>query len=29
LWAENNLDRGATFYVTLPAANVAEHKESR
>jgi two-component system sensor kinase FixL len=29
LWAENNPDRGATFYVTLPAANVAEHKESR
>jgi two-component system sensor kinase FixL len=29
LWAENNSDRGATFYVTLPTANVAEHMESR
>ena len=29
LWAENNLDRGATFYVTLPAGNVVQHKESR
>lgn len=29
LWAENNFDRGATFYVTLPTANVAEHMESR
>lgn len=29
LWAENNPDRGATFYVTLPVANVAEQKQSR
>jgi two-component system sensor kinase FixL len=29
LWAENNPDRGATFHVTLPAANVSEHKQSR
>ncbi|MFL9936246.1 ATP-binding protein [Paraburkholderia sp. RL18-103-BIB-C] len=29
LWVENNLDRGATFYVTLPTGNVVEHKESR
>jgi two-component system, LuxR family, sensor kinase FixL len=29
LWAENNFDRGATFYVTLPAVNAAEHNESR
>ena len=29
LWAENNTDRGATFYVTLPTGNAAGHQESR
>jgi two-component system sensor kinase FixL len=29
LWAENNTDRGATFYVTLPAGNGAENAQSR
>lgn len=29
LWAENNVDRGATFYVTLPTGNAAGRKQSR
>ncbi|ANB72360.1 hypothetical protein AYM40_08295 [Paraburkholderia phytofirmans OLGA172] len=29
LWAENNTDRGATFYVTLPANDAMQHDESR
>lgn len=29
LWAENNIDRGATFYVTLPAEDTTEQGESR
>ena len=29
LWAENNTDRGATFYVTLPANAATPHDESR
>jgi two-component system sensor kinase FixL len=29
LWAENNTDRGATFYVTLPAVNATNHAPSR
>jgi two-component system, LuxR family, sensor kinase FixL len=29
LWAENNIDRGATFYVTLPTRDVTEQDESR
>jgi two-component system sensor kinase FixL len=29
LWAENNTDRGATFYVTLPANDATQHDESR
>ncbi|SMG59475.1 two-component system, LuxR family, sensor kinase FixL [Paraburkholderia susongensis] len=29
LWAENNTDRGATFYVTLPTGNAQRHEESR
>lgn len=28
LWAENNIDRGATFYVTLPAGTSAERDGS-
>jgi len=29
LWAENNIDRGATFFVTLPVGNATEQDESR
>ncbi|CAG4887480.1 Adaptive-response sensory-kinase SasA [Paraburkholderia saeva] len=29
LWAENNVDRGATFYVTLPAGTLAEQDTLR
>ncbi|MFM0339216.1 PAS domain-containing sensor histidine kinase [Paraburkholderia fungorum] len=29
LWAENNNDRGATFYVALPAGNAVEEDKSR
>jgi two-component system sensor kinase FixL len=29
LWAENNIDRGATFFVTLPVGNATELDESR
>lgn len=29
LWAENNLDRGATFFVTLPVSDATEQDESR
>ncbi|SOE68366.1 two-component system, LuxR family, sensor kinase FixL [Burkholderia sp. OK233] len=29
LWAENNIDRGATFYVTLPTGAATEQDESR
>ncbi|HEY2921774.1 MAG TPA: ATP-binding protein [Candidatus Binatia bacterium] len=26
LWAENNPDRGATFYFTLPVSSVGDHR---
>ncbi|MEA3083017.1 MAG: two-component system, LuxR family, sensor kinase FixL [Paraburkholderia sp.] len=29
LWAENNIDRGATFFVTLPVGDATERDESR
>lgn len=29
LWAENNIDRGATFHVTLPAGDATDQGESR
>ncbi|CAB3799245.1 Adaptive-response sensory-kinase SasA [Pararobbsia alpina] len=29
LWAENNVDRGATFHVTLPAGHSTDRDESR
>jgi two-component system sensor kinase FixL len=29
LWAENNIDRGATFFVALPVGNATEQDESR
>jgi two-component system sensor kinase FixL len=29
LWAENNTDRGATFYVTLPTRSGAGNRQSR
>ncbi|MFM0351045.1 sensor histidine kinase [Paraburkholderia sp. RL17-347-BIC-D] len=29
LWAENNIDRGATFFVTLPVGDATEQDESR
>ncbi|MFL9997401.1 ATP-binding protein [Paraburkholderia sediminicola] len=29
LWAENNVDRGATFFITLPTGDATERKQSR
>lgn len=29
LWAENNIDRGATFHVILPVGNVTHQDGSR
>jgi two-component system sensor kinase FixL len=29
LWAENNIDRGATFFITLPTGDATERKQSR
>lgn len=29
IWAENNINRGATFYVSLPAGNETKNRQSR